>query len=85
MERRKKLAKQQREMEAKQEEMTPEEIEAMEASVPEWKRGALVVTDEGQQEEKKGIFGRIKSKVSGKISSTEAAKKFYESEDYEKI
>jgi len=25
--------------------MTPEEIEAMEAATPEWKRGALVVSD----------------------------------------
>jgi len=26
--------------------MSPEEIEAMEASIPEWKRNALVTTEE---------------------------------------
>lgn len=64
--------------------MTPEEIEAMEASIPEWKRGALVVTDEAPQE-KKGMFGRLKSKVSSKIGNTKVAKKFKESDDYQKI
>lgn len=39
------LAKMQREAEEKEKDMTPEELEAMEESIPEWKRGALAVTD----------------------------------------
>merc|ERR1712060_822527 len=38
---RRERAKMAREWEEKQKDMTPEEIEAMEESVPEWKRGAL--------------------------------------------
>jgi hypothetical protein len=58
--------------------MSPEEIEAMEASIPEWKRNALVLGDqEGPTEEKKGVFGKLKSK----INETDAAKKFYESDE----
>ena len=72
-----KLAKIQREEDEKLEKMSPEEIEAMEASIPEWKKGALVTTDEAVVEEKKGVFGKLKSK----INETEGAKKFYESDE----
>jgi hypothetical protein len=36
--------------------LTPEEIEEMEKSIPEWKRNALVVTDEAVVEEKLSAF-----------------------------
>lgn len=36
--------------------MSPEEIEEMEKSIPEWKRNALVTTDEAVVEEKIGMF-----------------------------
>lgn len=52
--------------------MTPEEIEEMEKSIPEWKRNAIVMTGEPVIEEKKGVFSKLK----GKISETEAAKNF---------
>ena len=81
MKARKKAAKQQRELEEKQEQMTPEEIEEMEKSIPEWKRNAIVMTGEEVKEEKKGVFGKIK----GKLTSTEAAKNFQQSEEYEKL
>lgn len=61
--------------------MTPEEIEEMEKSIPEWKRNALVTTEKGVVDEKKGLFKGIKSK----ISETDAAKKFYETDEYNKI
>ena len=32
--------------------MTPEEIAAMEESIPEWKRSALVVQSDDEEEEK---------------------------------
>jgi hypothetical protein len=51
-----------RETAEKLKEMTPEEIEEMEKSTPEWKRGALVVTDADQGEEKKGRLSGIKDK-----------------------
>ena len=81
MKQRKKAAKQQRELEEKQENMTPEEIEAMEASIPEWKRNAVVLQGEEVTEEKKGIFRKLK----GKVASTDAAKNFKDSEEYEKL
>ena len=61
--------------------MTPEEIEEMEKQIPEWKRNALTVSGEEVKEEKKGVFGKFKEK----ISSTEAAKNFAKSEEYEKL
>lgn len=62
--------------------MTPEEIEELEQSIPEWKRQAIVLQGGGDAEpEKPGYFGSLKEKV----SQTGAAKKFMESEDFEKI
>lgn len=60
--------------------MTPEEIEEMEKSIPEWKRNALVVTEQ-QKQEKEGLLGKMK----GKIYQTSAAKTFYESDEYQKL
>lgn len=56
-------------------------------SIPEWKRGALVVsqTEEQQAEELKSIFGRAKDRLKNRINETEAVQKFKQSEDYEKI
>lgn len=56
--------------------MTPEEIEEMEKSIPEWKRNALVVAEGGQEQTKKGMFSGIKSR----INETSAAQSFFESE-----
>jgi hypothetical protein len=74
-------AKLARELEEKQEQMTPEEIEAMEASIPEWKRNAIVMTGDPVTEDKPGMFGKLK----GKISDTDAAKKFKDSEEYDRL
>ena len=67
--------------------MTPEEIAAMEEQIPEWKRNALVVAsdDEEEQQKKRGMFGRMKAKIGGKINETEAAQNFYQSEEYKKM
>jgi hypothetical protein len=43
--------------------MTPEEIEAMEASIPEWKKNALVAVEEESKPEKEGVFKNLKSKL----------------------
>ncbi len=54
--------------------MTPEELEEYEKAIPEWKRGALVLSDKNEViEEKKGLIGKIKNQ----INETEAAKNFY--------
>jgi len=81
MARRKQLARMQREAEEREKEMTPEELEEYEKSIPEWKKGALVATGETVKEEKKGVFGKLKDR----IGSTEAGKKFIDSEEYEKL
>ena len=57
----------------------------MNENIPEWKRGALTVSDQTETEEKKGVFRRMSGKVKEKISSTESAQKFYQSENYQKI
>lgn len=85
MEQRKEMARIQRESEEQMAKMTPEEIQAMEESIPEWKRSALVAQGDQKPEEEQGVFGRMKSSIKGKISSTEQAKQFYESEDYQKL
>ena len=56
-------------------------------SIPEWKRGALVVNDQEEEEEQvaPGIFGKAKNKMKEKINETEVAQKFYQSEDFEKL
>ena len=67
-------AKYQREEQEKIQKMSPEELEEYEKSIPEWKKGALVVQSKEQKaEEAKGMYGKFKEKV----SSTDAAKKFY--------
>ena len=45
-EQRKKNAKEARETQEKMKDMTPEELEELEKSTPEWKRHALVVTEQ---------------------------------------
>jgi len=62
--------------------MTPEEIEEMEKNIPEWKRNALATTDAPIEAEKaKGIFGTLASKA----GDTDSGKKFYESDEYQRI
>ena len=80
-EQRKKNAKMIREEEERLAKMTPEEIEEMEKSIPEWKRNALVVTGEGAEEPKRGMFSGIKSR----ISETGAAKSFMGSDQYKQL
>jgi hypothetical protein len=70
-------------MEEDQIEMTQEEIDAIEAEIPEWKRGALVVTNEQALEDKDGLLKRFRKKVKSRIMETEAAKTFKETEQYE--
>ena len=57
--------------------MTPEELEEYYLSIPEWKRGALTITDNQQDdEETKGIFKRMRSKIGSKIQETDQFKNF---------
>ena len=42
----------------------------MESAIPDWKKGAVVITDEKLVEEKTGILGKVKGKVANKISNT---------------
>ena len=49
-------------MEEKLAQMTAEEIEEYEKTIPEWKRGALVTSD-GKVQEKTGAFGNLKNRL----------------------
>jgi hypothetical protein len=74
MSKRKERARLAREWEEKQKDMTPEEIAEMEQSIPEWKRNAIVIASDDEEEERhRGVIGRMKDRVGEKISSTEAA------------
>ena len=59
----------------------------MEASIPEWKRNAVVIADDEEEEEKKapGLLRRARMAVGEKISETEAAQKFYGSDEYAQL
>lgn len=69
----------------KEQEENEEWIEAQQENIPEWKRGAIQVVDTQVPEEKKGFFSRWTNKVKSKLSSTDSAKQFYESENYKQI
>lgn len=55
-------------------EMSQEFIDKLQEDIPEWKRGAVTLTDAEAVEEKKGLLGRLKRKVKSKLSDTEMAK-----------
>lgn len=57
------MAKEAREHEEKMQSMTPEELEEYEKSIPEWKRQALVVTDNEVKDEDTGRFAGIKNRI----------------------
>ena len=57
----------------KEYEENKEHIEALQEQIPEWKRGAVTISDKPVEEAPKGIFSRMTSKVSSKIASTKAA------------
>jgi hypothetical protein len=76
MEQRKQAAKQQKEYDE-----NAEHIENLQEQIPEWKRGAITVTDQEAVEEKPGLFKRI----SGKLASTKAAQDFMETEQYKNL
>ena len=76
MEKRKERARFVKELEAKAEAMTPEELEAYMESIPEWKRGALVISEQQEDKEVEGLFKRIRGKIGGKVKSTDAYKNY---------
>ena len=65
--------------------MTEEELDAYMESIPEWKRGALVHVADKESKEEKGMFGKMKDKIKGKVTSTDQFKTFQESEDFAKL
>ncbi len=73
------------EIKLKNEELTAEQIEEMEKQIPEWKRGALTVSDVQVEEERKGLIKKLKSSVKSKINQTDTAKQFYQSEEYKRL
>lgn len=62
-----------------------EHIDALYEEIPEWKRGAVVMTDQQASEEKPGLLSRVSGKVKSKITQTKAAQDFMESEQYKNL
>jgi hypothetical protein len=87
MDKRKERARLAKEFEERQKEMTPEEIEALQEQIPEWKRTALVLADDEEDAQKgqQGFFSKAKGRIGEAVSGTEAAKNFYQSEEYKQL
>ena len=68
MEKRKEQAKLMKEYEENK-----EAIDNIQQQIPEWKRGAVVISDKPPEEEKKGLFKRMTGKISSKITKTSSA------------
>ncbi len=55
-------------------------------SIPEWKRGALVlVENDKEDEEVQGLFGKIKGKLGEKFKDSSVGKQFLESEEAKRL
>jgi hypothetical protein len=55
--------------------MTPEELQQYMDSIPEWKRGALVVVENDKEDEEvQGLFGKIKGKLGDKFKDSSVGK-----------
>lgn len=67
---RKERARIAKEYQEKMKDMTQEEIDAYMEKIPEWKRGALVVSnaEEKEEQETKGLFGRTKDRFKDRIN-----------------
>ena len=63
-------------------EMTPEQLDAYMEAIPEWKRGALVVQDQTEEEkqESESLRRRIKNKIANKVKETSFVKDLMEKE-----
>lgn len=72
LDQRKERARQAREIEAKMDAMTPEELDAYMEAIPEWKRGALQVQENQdlEEEEVQSIFKRARAKAGKKIKES---------------
>lgn len=79
---RKERAKVLKELEVKMKEMTPEELEAYWEAIPEWKRGALVIQNATEEEQKEieSIFKRLRGKIGNRIKDTTLVKEMMEKE-----
>ena len=55
---------------SKQKQYTEEELEAMEEEIPEWKRGAVAVSDIKIEEDKGGLLRRAGRSIGNKIGET---------------
>lgn len=65
--------------------MTPEELEELENSIPDWKKGAVVVTDQAATEEKKGLFSRVGRGLTSKLYKSSKYQDFQKSDEFKKI
>lgn len=65
-------------------EMTPEQLEAYMQEIPEWKRGALVVQEQTEEElqEQESLLRKIKGKIGSKVKETSFVKDLMEKEGH---
>lgn len=69
-----------------QKKYSEEEIEAMQEEIPDWKRTAVTMVDESQQEEQKsGYIKKLFKKVGSKVSDSSVGKKVFQSEEYKEL
>ena len=67
-----------REAAQKHKEMTEEELEELQASIPDWKRNAVVAVDvEAAEEAERSFISRMYNRTKERISNTDTAKELY--------
>jgi len=62
-----------------------DEAEAAEAAIPDWKKGAMTVTDNEPEEKKAGLFKRAVSSASTKIGGTKFVKNLAQTEEFKEF
>lgn len=62
-----------------------DEAEAAEAAIPDWKKGAMTVTDNEPEEKKAGLFKRAVSSASTGIGGTKFVKNLAQTEEFKEF
>ncbi len=58
-------------MKQRQMEMSQEDMDRIQSEIPEWKQGAVILSDQqAEEEERKGLLRKLTGKVTEKLSQT---------------
>ena len=78
--------KRRKELAQLQQKYTDEELEAMQEEIPEWKRTAVAMVDESEQQDKEaGFVKRLFKRVGDKVTDSSVGQKVLTSEEYKEF